>query len=399
MNKKTKNIILVALLVLIVGSIWYLESKKAPILTNTPDIVVAPVTSSSTAAVASQSSTSSPMSGSTAPVINRSAIIAQEAAEFPKAKEIVDPSGFINTAPGFTLSSIAGKKVILVDFWTYSCINCLRTIPYLNAWYQKYKDLGLEIVGIHTPEFDFEKNYDNVSAAVKMLGIQYPVVLDNDMGTWNAYQNLYWPHEYLIDIDGFIVHDQIGEGDYDVTEKAIQAALRERSDVLGLNLTIPTSIVSPSDVISIDGSQVQSPETYFGSARNEYLANGAQGSNGTQTLTLPATFDLNALYLGGTWNFQDQFAENTSPANIVFQYSAKNMYIVASSASGVKVKVLLDGKPIDPSVAGADVAADGTMTIQADRLYSIVQGASYGQHTIELEVEGPGLDAYTFTFG
>ena len=130
--------------------------------------------------------------------------MADKAAGDQPAIEIADPTGFINVAPGFKLSSIIGQKVILLDFWTYSCINCVRTIPYLNAWYQKYASSGLEIVGIHTPEFDFEKNITNVQNAVAEYGIHYPVILDSNQGTWNAYNNLYWPHEYLIDMAGYI---------------------------------------------------------------------------------------------------------------------------------------------------------------------------------------------------
>lgn len=164
------------------------------------------------------------------------------------AKEFVSPTGFINT-DSFTLSSLIGKKVILLDFWTYSCINCQRTIPYLNAWYAKYKDKGLVIVGVHTPEFNFEKDINNVRAAVQKFGIQYPVVLDSNMGTWNAYQSQYWPNEYLIDLQGNIIDNHAGEGDYDVTERAIQKAL---------NITGP--LTTPSGVVSVDFDQIQSPE-------------------------------------------------------------------------------------------------------------------------------------------
>jgi thiol-disulfide isomerase/thioredoxin len=135
-------------------------------------------------------------------------------------------SGYINTHDGFRLSEIVGKKVVLVDFWTYSCINCQRTQPYLNAWYKKYKDAGLEIVGVHTPEFAFEKDRANVVAAVEKFGITYPVVQDNDYQTWGTYGNRYWPRKYLIDIDGYIVYDHIGEGGYEETEEKIQELLR-----------------------------------------------------------------------------------------------------------------------------------------------------------------------------
>jgi cytochrome c biogenesis protein CcdA/thiol-disulfide isomerase/thioredoxin len=150
---------------------------------------------------------------------------------YPRYNEIVDPSGFVNTDP-ITIGELIGDKVVLIDFWTYSCINCQRTLPYLTSWYEKYRDTGLEIVGIHTPEFAFEKNTDNVIEAANKFGITYPIVLDNDYATWGAYKNQYWPHKYLIDIDGFIVYDHIGEGAYEETEAKIQELLEERSEVL-----------------------------------------------------------------------------------------------------------------------------------------------------------------------
>ena len=156
------------------------------------------------------------------------------------AKEITTPDGFINTgqnldgsAKPISIGEFVGSKVVLVDFWTYSCINCQRTTPYLNAWYQKYKDEGLVIIGLHTPEFEFEKIYQNVLEATKSMEIKYPVVLDNDYSTWNAYRNRFWPRKYLIDINGYIVYDHIGEGKYEETEKKIQEALAERKVVLG----------------------------------------------------------------------------------------------------------------------------------------------------------------------
>jgi hypothetical protein len=273
------------------------------------------------------------------------------------------------------------------------------TIPYLNAWYQKYKDQGLVIVGIHTPEFDFEHDMQNVAAAVKKYGIAYPVVLDNNMGTWNAYQNQYWPHEFLIDIDGFIVHDQVGEGEYDATERAIQAALAERTQALGLDQTVAGGIASPTGTIAIDFGAVASAETYFGSNRNQYLANGLQGTKGTQTLGIPSTTVPNALYLGGAWDFAPEFATNqNADAKIEFTYSAKNVYLVASAAEPVTLQILRDGKPLG-AVAGGDVSPGSTAVVRADRLYDLIRGENYGTHTIEIIVKNPGLNAFTFTFG
>ncbi len=318
---------------------------------------------------------------------------------YQKEPEITDPSGFINTdGQPITLSSFVGKKVVLVDFWTYSCINCLRTLPYLKAWYQKYADQGLEIVSIHTPEFSFEKVQSNVQNAVTSLGIKYPVVLDNDYGTWNAFGNQYWPREYLIDIDGFIVHDHAGEGDYDVTEQAIQKALAERASILGSG-PVSSGIVTPVNAVSINPGQVNSPETYFGSNRNEYLANGQQNVSGVQELSIPDNISLDNLYLAGSWNFNPEYAETSDVnAKIVYKYDAKNLYFVASSALGANVKIILDGKPLTTD-RGADVNADGTATIKENRLYNIVNGSSYGTHTIEIDVVSGTLDAYTFTFG
>jgi thiol-disulfide isomerase/thioredoxin len=393
MNPKTKNIILGVVVVLVVASIAYIEYTKPPGISQSQIKSIAAAPSS----LGSASSTAS----STASVALLQQIEATDQSEgYQPAVELVDPTGFINTAP-FKLSDLVGKKVILLDFWTYSCINCIRTLPYLNAWYQKYKDYGLVIVGIHTPEFDFEKDYSNVSNAVNTYGVQYPVVLDSNYGTWDAYQNNYWPCEYLIDIGGYVVHNQIGEGDYATTEAAIQAALKNRAAVYGLPDDIPTGTVSPSNAVSMDVSKVTSEETYFGSQRNGFLTNGVQDKNGIQQLSIPATIRPDSLYLGGTWNFENQFAENTSTsgAKIVFEYGAKNLYFVASSDKGVTIKVLRDGQPLGSS-SGADVSAtSSTAFIKSQRLYNLIQGSDYGQHTIEIDIEGAGLDAYTFTFG
>ena len=375
-----KNILLVIVVALIVGAIWYIESTKPPTVVGTPVAV-------------SATSTTTPTT------TDRSAILKQKAAQYPPAVELIPGGKFINSEP-FKLKDLIGKKVILVDFWTYTCINCLRAAPYVNAWYSKYKDQGFVVVGVHSPEFDFEKDYNNVLNAVNnQYHIQYPVMQDNDHATWDAFQNQYWPAEYLIDIDGYIVHTHFGEGDYDKTEQAIQVALKERDQVLGLPDTVPTGIVNPSDVISTNFNGIQSPETYFGASRNEYLGNGAQGKAGTQQLTAPSTLHVNSLYLDGSWNFQSEYAENASAgAKIIYKYNSKNVYLVGTAAKPVKITIMLDGKPITTG-RGADVAADGTVTIQENRLYKLVEGSDYGEHTLEIIVNNPGLQAYTFTFG
>lgn len=323
--------------------------------------------------------------------------LAQKAARYPLAPELAGIDGYLNTGgKPITLAQYRGKNVVLIDFWTYSCINCLRTIPYLTTWYSKYKDEGLVIIGVHTPEFAFEHVEQNVADALKRLGIEYPVVLDNEYATWNAFGNEYWPREYLVDIDGYIVHDHAGEGDYDVTEKAIQDALAERAARLGVSTKVPTSTVSIS---GLDLSAVESPETYFGSDRNEYFGNGQPGVVGNQTLTLPQTISANTFYLGGSWNIQPQYAQSLGPAIIEYEYSAHDIDFVASAATPVTLDILLDGKPIG-ALAGTDVdAKTSTAVIQANRLYNLVHSATPGAHTIQIKAEGAGLQAYTFTFG
>lgn len=330
-----------------------------------------------------------------------SARVAEKNVKYPRAKEIVSPAGFINTEE-FHIRNLIGKKVVLVDFWTYSCINCQRTTPYLNAWYEKYRAQGLEIVGVHTPEFAFEKVYANVASAVKKFGIQYPVVLDNDYGTWNAYENRYWPRKYLIDIDGFIVFDHVGEGAYERTEQKIQELLEERMATLGETDGIAQDIAKPEGVADVDAIQPRSPEIYFGAGRNTYLGNGASETTGAQKLNEPAGIKTNILYLTGDWNFADEFAENKSTnAKIIFRYQGKDVYMVASAKQPIAITIFRDGKYLGAEVGEDVITREGTSraTIQEDRLYKLIQDTEYGEHTIEIIIEGAGVRVFTFTFG
>lgn len=338
-------------------------------------------------------------SGTTSSIPKRD--LTKKEQEFDRAKELVNPDGFINTEK-FKIADLVGKKVILVDFWTYSCINCQRTTPYLNAWYQKYKDQGLEIVGVHTPEFEFEKKYNNVAQAVNDEGIKYPVVLDNADATWNAYANRYWPHRYLIDIDGFIVYDHIGEGAYDETEQKIRDALDERMRVLHMQGTVQQHLEQPKNVTTVDPSKLGSPETYFGASRNRFLGNGQPGKTGVQSFVEPHQIEPNTLYISGSWSIEDQFAETTAAGDtITFKYQAKNIYFVASSAMGTRIKVLRDNKPLGQE-AGDDIAPDGLSSalIKDAKLYKLIQDPTgYGEHILKIIIEKPGLRAFTFTFG
>ena len=409
-----KIISLVIVILAIVGAVWYLESMKVhPGADGGGAVQAINITATSGSAWADgNTSSSSPSSVLASPTLLASLqqlAAADKQAGYRPAVEIADPTGFINTSSTFTLSSLIGKKVILLDFWTYSCINCIRTVPYLDAWYQKYASSGLEIVGIHTPEFDFEKDIANVRTAVASDGIQYPVILDSNYGTWDAYNNLYWPNEYLIDLAGYIVHEQVGEGDYNTTEVAIQKALAERAMIIGGNggengsgvmaAAIPTSTVN---IAPADLGEIASPETYFDSARNNSLANGIPGVGGTQTFTLPSGgIGLNKLYLGSAWDIGDQYATNASSgAQIEFKYDAGKVYFVASgAATGATVEVLQDGAPVAAVDAGSDVQ-NGKVVIAGSRLYNLINNHDGGgEHTLELIIDSPGLQAYTLTFG
>lgn len=317
---------------------------------------------------------------------------------YQKAPELAGIAGYINTdGRPVTIGEFIGKKVVLIDFWDYSCINCQRTIPYLNAWHEKYKDQGLVIIGVHTPEFAFEQLQPNVQAAVDRFGIRYPVVLDNAYATWGAFKNQYWPREYLIDIDGYIVHDHAGEGQYEESERAIQDALAERTVRLGLAGLPATSTVG---IAPADLSGIGSPETYFGSARNEFLGNATPGVSGTGTLPLPDAPVLNTLYLGGAWTILPEYAEGKKGSEVLYRYSSRNVYFVATNVGpAVRIRILRDGKPLG-AAAGADVdSSTSEAHINGNRLFELVRDTAPGTHTLKIIIEEGTLDAYTFTFG
>jgi len=311
-------------------------------------------------------------------------------------KEIADPAGFVNV-DSIRIGDLIGKKVVLVDFMTYSCINCQRTFPYIVSWYQKYSDEGLEIVGIHTPEFAFEKDIGNVRAAMEEFDITYPVVLDNNYATWRAYGNNYWPRKYLIDIHGNIVYDHIGEGAYAETEENIQDLLRKRAVFLSESVGADTA--GPMESVAGERMAARSPEVYFGSTRNEYLGNGPRGVSGRREFSLPISFEPNVLYFDGVWNIQPEYAESVGKSSIVFRYDARDVYIVASGKEDATVTILRDGKSVG-EFAGVDVEAGmGRARIGGERLYKLIHEDVLGEHTLEIRIESGTVRAYTFTFG
>lgn len=323
--------------------------------------------------------------------------------------EIEDPDGFVNSEP-FKISDLVGKKVILLDFMTYSCINCQRTFPYLNDWYDKYRDQGLEIVAIHTPEFAFEKDIDNVKKAAEDFGLQFPLVLDNEYATWNAYNNRYWPHKYLIDIEGNIVYDHIGEGAYDETEERIIDLLKERNHYIGEDNTVSIESIGELSVekMPIEVNQSSSPETYFGALRNKAFGNGRSGLVGSGSFVTPTELVPNKFYLEGWWNIDKEYAESTISVNgsydthskISFIFNAAKVYIVAESADGSPIRgdILIDGKPISEQFSGSDVV-DGSVMFSESRLYNLFSQPTAEQHRIEIIFQKSGGRIFAFTFG
>lgn len=311
--------------------------------------------------------------------------------KYPRAKELISPDGYINTER-FDLVSLIGKKVILLDFWTYSCINCQRSLPYLENWYEKYKDQGLEIVGVHSPEFEFEKSYNNVLAAVKKWRIPYPVVLDNNHYNLRLYDTVYWPTEVLIDIDGFIVHKSIGEGGYEETEAKIQELLEERRAVLGAQVSSgKKEIAVPQGAVSVDFFKIGTPEIYLGSRTTRGNFGNPEGLSlgKTAEYALPGKMEPNEVYIQGLWhNGSDYLELKGEKGKIVLIYQAKVVNIVAGAkTAGVRMKIKVDGAPV------------GEAAVAAFDLYNIVAGKEYGTHRLEIEIEGAGFAAYAFTFG
>jgi thiol-disulfide isomerase/thioredoxin len=322
--------------------------------------------------------------------------------QFRIAPEFKGITSYINTN-GTKLSDLKGK-VVLVDFWTYSCINCIRTLPYLVDWNQKYSDKGLVIVGIHSPEFEFEKNIDNVKQAVARFGIKYPVLLDNDHGTWNAYQNNYWPRKYLVDSEGYIRYDHIGEGGYAETENAIRNLLAERSNQQGLetsNLN-QTKLIVPNTP-SVDLNQIKTPELYFGYQYARSQLGNIEGFNPEKTVnyTIPSSnLDTNVIYLQGLWKNNPDNMELVGPdGKITLVYSAKSVNIVAGGKGQVTVREDGNGVQTNNFSKGNDSDAEGKVSIDGQRLYNIADNTNYGNHHIEIDAKGPGFKIYTFTFG
>jgi thiol-disulfide isomerase/thioredoxin len=308
-------------------------------------------------------------------------------------------AGWVNSPP-LALAGLHGK-VVLIDFWTYSCINCIRTFPGLKTLYAKYMPVGLEIVGMHAPEFDFERSIANVRRAVAEHGITWPVALDNAMTTWRAYRNQYWPHLYLIDQQGRIRFDHIGEGGEDLVEAKIRALLAAGGT------TLPPDEVMPQPSIGADITR----EIYLGFDRGsvERSLASREGYHSDEAFTYaPPSAALvseagtdGVFFLAGRWLARGEYVRaERGPARITFRFKARDVYFVAApvGVKEVSARLKLDGKPLDEGRNGGDVKA-GVVRVGAQTLYHLVHLNGVESHQLEIASDGPGLAVYTFTFG
>jgi cytochrome c biogenesis protein CcdA/thiol-disulfide isomerase/thioredoxin len=311
-------------------------------------------------------------------------------------------TSWLNTPP-LTREGLRGK-VVLIDFWTYSCINCLRSLPYVSAWYQKYKEHGLVVIGVHAPEFAFEKDVNNVRQAVRELGVNYPVALDNNYAIWRAFDNQYWPAHYFIDAQGRIRAHHFGEGEYPQSEQTLRALLTEA----GFR-DLPPAGVSTDQLTGVqvapDDSSMLSPETYVGYARAEHFSSPAGVvPDQANTYTAPDKLELNQWALTGTWTIgEDKAVLSGVPGRIVFRFHARDLHLVlgpAPDGKSVRFRVRIDGAEPGSS-HGADTDANGNGVVREQRLYQLIRQppGDIHRHTFTIEFLDGGVQAYAFTFG
>jgi thiol-disulfide isomerase/thioredoxin len=317
--------------------------------------------------------------------------------EFPS---LDGATGWLNSPP-LTTASLRGK-VVLVDFWTYSCINWRRTLPYVRAWAEKYKDQGLVVIGVHSPEFEFEKNLDNVRWATKDMMIDYPIAMDSDFAIWRAFDNEYWPALYFVDANGRIRHHQFGEGDYQESERVIQQLLIEAGNggVGGGFVAVdPGGVEAAADL-----GTLRSPETYVGYERAEnFVSRDGTINDKHHVYVVPSRLWLNHWALSGDWTVGRQaILLNNAGGRIVYRFHARDLHLILAPAArdkSVRFRVLIDGQP--PGAAhGLDVDEQGNGTVAEPRLYQLIrQPGPVVDRQFDIEFLDPGVEAYSFTFG
>jgi cytochrome c biogenesis protein CcdA/thiol-disulfide isomerase/thioredoxin len=329
---------------------------------------------------------------------------AKPSADLPVEGEIPALTGatlWLNSPP-LTPDALRGK-VVMVDFWTYSCINCLRALPFVESWYEKYKDHGLVVIGVHAPEFAFEKDPGNVRRAVADLKVTYPVALDNDYAIWQAFNNQYWPAHYFIDATGRIRGHHFGEGNYDESEQTIRKLLTDAGQS-----GLPPSGMGSAKAVGVqappDEAHDQSPETYVGYRRAEnFASSGGIAQDQLRAYSVPSALKLNQWALGGSWNVDPEKAVlGAAPGKIVFRFYARDLHLVLGpnvEGKPVRFRVLLDGAA-PAANHGADTDSNGAGTIDRQRLYQLIrQVGDVGEHVFSIEFLDSGVQGYSFTFG
>jgi thiol-disulfide isomerase/thioredoxin len=304
-------------------------------------------------------------------------------------------------SPPLTPSALRGK-VVLIDFWTYTCINWWRTLPYVRAWAEKYRDQGLVVIGVHAPEFSFEKNINNVRWAVKQTRIEHPVAVDNEHAIWRAFNNRYWPALYFVDAQGRVRHHHFGEGAYEQSEMIIQALLRE-AGAAGVSRE-PVAVDARGLEAAADWGSLRSPENYIGSARTQNFASpGGAVLDKPRIYQLPGMLRLNEWALSGDWTVKKETAVLNKPnGGIVYRFHARDLHLVmgpAAPGTSVRFRVRIDGQP--PGAAhGIDVDEQGNGTVTEQRLYQLIrQPKPIADRQFEIEFLGSGVEAFAFTFG
>jgi thiol-disulfide isomerase/thioredoxin len=309
-------------------------------------------------------------------------------------------TAWVNTEP-LTDASLRGK-VVLVEFWTYTCINWRRQLPYVRAWAEKYKGNGLIVVGVHTPEFEFEKNIDNVRPAVGYTRVGFPVAVDSDYAIWNAFANRYWPALYFVDAKGNIRHHQFGEGDYERSERVIQQLLSEAGST-GVDRGL-VSVDPDGAEAAADWNDLGSPENYLGYDRTKNFASpGGIAMNGARDYTIPANLGLDHWALAGNWTIGHQgTALNTGGGSVRYRFHARDVHLVMGPSranAAVRFRVLIDGQPLG-AAHGVDVDEAGNGAIAEPRMYQLIrQPGPIADRTFEIEFLDPGVEIFAFTFG